>query len=88
MSDATQGKEGQSPLLLDFEPLAFLWQDSRPLCPSEQSARWTLRQHRDALVDARAIAILRGRMMIHPQRFREVLEAQAFLALRGRIETK
>jgi hypothetical protein len=60
----------------EFSPLAALWDGggSRPLFLSESSARWFLRANRSALVEAKAIAIHAGRMLVHPARFAEVAE--------------
>lgn len=70
------------PLLIEFKPVSALWLGPSPLFPSEHSARWLLRQHRAALAEAGALAMLRGRLLIHPSRFASVIERNALEAAR------
>jgi hypothetical protein len=62
------------PVLGDFFSLPILFdeRDQKAIFPSEQSARWFLRQHRSELVKAQAIAIHAGRMLVNPDRVRAV----------------
>lgn len=39
--------------------------------PTEDSVRWFVRRHRDALVDRCALIIIAGRMRFHPGRFKQ-----------------
>lgn len=73
------------PILENFEPFASLWQGDAPLYPSEQSARWGLRQLRPELAQARAVAVHRREILVHPQRFAEVAERQAFARFQNRV---
>ncbi len=63
-----------SPVIGDFYPLNALYAENATgaIFPSEQSARWFLRQNRPALTEAKAIAIHAGRMLVNPDRFRDV----------------
>ncbi|MBL8376562.1 MAG: hypothetical protein JNM79_01685 [Burkholderiales bacterium] len=81
MSNRKPRKEALT-LLPDFKPASWLWEGPSPMFPSEQSARWVLRQQRQALNDARALAMLCGRLLVHPQRFVAVIEASAIEAAR------
>lgn len=71
-------------ILPEFAPLDALWSGAKPAFPSEQSARWAVRQHRRALADGGALALVRGRILVHPARFAEVIERQAIAAMRER----
>lgn len=65
------------PFMADFLPMNTLWNGSNAPYPSEHSARWALRKLRDELAMARAVAVHRGSIMVHPQRFAEVAEKAA-----------
>lgn len=71
-------------VLPEFRPINVLWSGSSPPFPSEQSARWQLRMHRAALVAGQALALSRGRVLVHPGRFASVIEAAALDAMRRR----
>lgn len=60
-----------------FFALDVLWTGEDAAFPSQQSARWFIRQNRAQLVEARALALLRGRLMFHRERFCAVLESSA-----------
>lgn len=77
-------RENSLSILPGFTPLDALWAGNRPAYPSEQSARWAVRTHRRALTDAGALALLRGRIFVHPERFSQVMEAEAIGAMRRR----
>jgi hypothetical protein len=76
-----------TPILGDFVPLATLWKpaddDCPPLFPSEHSARWFLRQHRAALVEADALASFTRELLVHPARVKEVVMRIALQRVRG-----
>lgn len=71
-------KGGQSvPFLADFLPLKSLWDSPAAPYPSEFAARWAIRKMRNELAEARAVAMHRNRLMVHPQRFAAVAEDAA-----------
>ena len=55
----------------DFVDLRELLPRVEQTFPTEQSAKWFVRQHRDELVEAGALIVLTGRLRFHPQRFKE-----------------
>jgi hypothetical protein len=55
---------------------------------SPQSYRWQWRKHQEAMVEANAVAFIRGKLMVHPQRFASVIEKQAFSAVRTRTQRR
>jgi hypothetical protein len=65
------------PFMADFEPAKSLWDGPCAPYPSEFSARWALRKLREKLVKEQALAMHRGRLMIHRRRFAEVAERVA-----------
>ncbi len=65
------------PFMADFEPAKSLWDGPSAPYPSEFSARWAVRKLRDKLVKEQALAMHRGRMMVHPHRFAKVAEQAA-----------
>ena len=66
-----------TPFMADFQPLRSLWEGNNAPYPSEHSARWEVRKLRDQLAQNQAMAMHRGRMLIHPLRFAEVAEKAA-----------
>lgn len=64
-----------------FIPMRGLWSGGAPLYPSEQSARWARRRLEPYLIEAQAIARLRGEIVVHPQRWAEAEQREAFQAL-------
>lgn len=76
-----------TPLLPGFTPLASLWEGDNPLYPSEQSALWAVRTMRTQLADAGAIALLRGRTVVHVERLKQVVERDAIERMRRRCAT-
>lgn len=68
-----------TPVFGSFYPLQTLWEGGAgaSLFPSESSARWFLRVHRNALVEAEAIAIHTGRMLVDPFRCSTVAQRLA-----------
>ena len=75
----------QTQFLPEFQPLSALWEGTDPPYPSEFSARWALRKMRTPLAQASAVAIHRGRVFVHPQRFADVAEKDAIAAFTGRV---
>jgi hypothetical protein len=63
--------------MAEFQPLRSLWEGTNAPYPSEYSARWEVRKLRDQLVKNQAVALHRGRTLIHPLRFAEVAEKAA-----------
>jgi hypothetical protein len=75
-----KGKEPAAPsvqFLPGFKPLSCLWEGVNPPCPSEDSARWEIRKLRPELGRAQALAIHRGRTLIHLERYLRVAEQVA-----------
>jgi hypothetical protein len=77
-----------APLLPEFEPIEILWTGAAAPYPSEQAARWQLRQLRPALLEAGALAYHRGRLLIHPQRHAQVVEREAVEAAKRRAQQR
>jgi len=67
------------PILGGFVPLAALWDEGAngALFPSEASARWYIRSNREALVEAEALAMHAGRLLVHVPRFETVAQRVA-----------
>lgn len=66
-----------SGVLPGFEPASALWTGQSPLYPSQQSALWAIRQLRTRLAQSGAIALHRGRTLIHREKLVELIEADA-----------
>lgn len=73
------------PFMAEFQPLKSLWEGANAPYVSEYSARWAVRKMRDQLAKAQAIAIHRGLVMVHPQRFAQVAEAAAIEEFSSRV---
>lgn len=71
-------------ILPGFVHLEALWLSNKPVYPSEQSARWAARMYRRALIEAGALALFRGKVMVHPEKFAAVISAEAIKAMRDR----
>jgi hypothetical protein len=71
-------------VLPGFDPLHQMWEGAQPPFPSENSARWAIRQHRAALIDAGALALHMGRTFVHRERLLEVLRLRALAAYKER----
>jgi hypothetical protein len=67
------------PFLVEFKPLHCLWEGPQAPYPSEHSARWALRKLHGKLGLAEAVAIHRGSLYIHPERFARVAEQAAIM---------
>lgn len=59
------------PPLDDYVDLPGLLDKVRPAFPTEDSVRWFVRRHRDALAASGAVIIITGRMRFHPARFKQ-----------------
>lgn len=66
-----------TPFMADFQPLRTLWEGANAPYPSKYSAQWEVRKLRPLLAKHEAMAMHRGRLMIHPLRFAEVAEKAA-----------
>ncbi len=64
-------------LLEGFQPLASLWEGPSAPYPSRPSADWAIRRMRRQLMAREALALHRGRVFVHLQRFKEVAAADA-----------
>lgn len=80
MSEVRTRRAAVPPLLASYLPLKALWSGRTPPYQSEQSARWAVRQHRAQLAAASALAYHRGRLLVHPQLFVQVVERAAIEA--------
>lgn len=76
-----------APFMADFVPLSQLWEGPNAAYPSEYSARWAMRNLRDELAKAQAVALHRNRLMIHPQRFAQVVEQSALAGFSNRAQS-
>lgn len=72
------------PFMAEFVPLEKLWEGANAPYPSEHSARWAVRKLRDELVSAKAVALHRSRLLVHPVRFAEVAERAAIAEFSNR----
>ena len=72
------GSEGtEVKVLPHFVPFPSLFSGPAPLYPSEAAARWAIYKMRAELVEARAVAVHRRRLYIHPERFAAIVERRA-----------
>lgn len=55
----------------EYVELRDLLDSVKPAYPTEDSVRWFVRRHRDALAAAGAVIIITGRMRYHPERFKQ-----------------
>ncbi len=67
-----------------FKPLTVLWEGDSPAYPSEQAARWAVRRLQSDLAKAEAVAIHRRQLMVHPERFFEVVGREAITRFQKR----
>lgn len=74
-----------TPFMADFVPMNTLWEGNNAPYPSEYSARWAMRKLREELASARAVALHRSRLMVHPLRFAEVAEKAAIDQFANRV---
>lgn len=66
---------GTLPALDEYVDLQDLLSSVKPAFPTEDSVRWFVRRHRDALAAAGAVIIITGRMRYHPARFKQAAVA-------------
>lgn len=59
------------PPLDEYVDLQGLLADVKQAFPTEDSVRWFVRRHRDALATSGAVIIITGRMRFHPARFKQ-----------------
>lgn len=59
------------PPLDEYVDLQALLNDVKQAYPTEESVRWFVRNHRDALAASGAVIIITGRMRYHPARFKQ-----------------
>jgi hypothetical protein len=71
-------------MLGEFVFVSQLWTGENPMYPSQQSALWALRQMRRALAQGGALALHRGRTMIHPKKMAQIAEEIAIEKARKR----
>jgi hypothetical protein len=64
-------------LMAGFKPLRSLWDGPGALYPSEQSVRWARRLLGPDLARSEAVARVRGKLVVHPERWVQVAERQA-----------
>ena len=60
------------PPLDEFVDMRHLLPNVAQTFQTEDSVRWFVRRHRDALASSGAIIIVTGRMRFHPTRFKQV----------------
>lgn len=64
----------------EFQPLRALWEGDGAPYPSEQSARWAMRQLQPQLAEAGALGLHRGMIYVHRVKFADVARAHAVQA--------
>lgn len=64
-------------ILPGFVPKSALWEGQGAPFPSQSSAEWALRRHRVELKQEQALAMYRGRCLVHPERLSAVIERDA-----------
>lgn len=74
-------------MLPGFVSVVNLWAGADPVFLSENAARWALRIHRDSLIDAKAIALFRNRMFIHPERLVKALGQLSIESAKRQMDT-
>ena len=84
---AKQRGAEKRPLFGGFVSPDVLWDETTEsrLFNSEPSWRWFLRQHRAALIDAKAILRHTGQDLVHPKRVEKVAQKVALAAVRRDI---
>ena len=64
-------------ILPGFQDFKILFEGGQALYPSEQAARWAIRKLGTELAKAQAVAVHRRALMVHPQRFADVINRAA-----------
>lgn len=85
MATTKPTQESPPTFLCNFKPLSSLWDGEGAPYPSEASARWALRQMKADLANADALALHRGRLLVHTERFSAIVEKKAISAARRRL---
>ena len=86
MSDTKKAPAAdQSPAILPgFKPPSVLWVGPQAPYESEQAVRWAMRRLQAELARAEAVAVHRRQLMVHPQRFCEVVSRDAITRFQKR----
>jgi hypothetical protein len=84
----TSSQNSPPTILRHFQPLSSLWQGDAAPYPSEASARWAFRQLKAVLAQSNALAIHRGRMLVHMERFTLIVEQHAIAAAQRRVKSE
>ena len=79
-TETTTGPPRRLSVLQGFVPLVEVYSGATPMFESEGAARWFIRSRRQVLVRCCALAIERGRALVHPDRLAMVIEQDAFRA--------
>lgn len=69
----------------EFRPLRTLWEGADAPYPSEQSARWAMRQLQPRLAPAGALALHRGMLYVHREKLQEAAREHAIEQASKRI---
>lgn len=72
----------------DFRPLRSLWEGKDAPYPSEQSARWAIRQLERRLAEMGALGLHRGMLYVHHQKLIEVARDHAIAQATKRFQRK
>lgn len=64
-------RDTELPTLDEYVDLRGLLENVKQAFPTEDSVRWFVRRHRDALAASGAVIIITGRMRFHPARFKQ-----------------
>ena len=75
----------QMPAILPgFKPLSVLYEGPQAPYESAQAARWAVRRLQAELARAEAVAVHCRQLMVHPQRFSEVVSRDAITRFQKR----
>lgn len=77
-------KRNATEVLGRFKPIRVLWEGAGAPFPSEQSARWALRDIRGRLAEADALAYHRGRLQVDIEKAAAVIREAAVEKARKR----
>jgi hypothetical protein len=84
MTKDVEAKGLEAVALPGFEPADALCSGDEPLYPSRASLEWALRSNRQALMQASAIALLRGRVFVKRQELVRIVQHRAVADYRKR----
>ncbi len=82
---AKQTDRGTSDRLGDYVSQTVLYEGEHALFKSQHGWQWAQRSLRAQLVEADALAIHRGRLLVHPERVAQVVERVAVERARARL---